>query len=92
MGQDTLLRFCSRLPILGRDNGQTHLALLVDVRVIDFGQESDARWLERVFGWEVDVDFKCALIVWLTVLKNGHLENTRYATLHVARIPRFYPT
>ena len=49
-----LIRFGGRLPVLRRDDGQTHLSLLVDVRVVNPRLERNLRRLERVLGLKDD--------------------------------------
>lgn len=39
-----------RFPVLCVDDRQAHLALLVDIGMVDFGLESDLWWLEWVFS------------------------------------------
>ena len=58
---DHLIRLCGRFPVLGRNDGQTDLSLLVHVRVIDARAERDARRLERILGRKFDRDPERAL-------------------------------
>jgi len=60
---DHLVGLGRRLPVLRRDDGQTDLALFVDVGVVDLGFERDFRRLERVFGRKINFDSEGALIV-----------------------------
>lgn len=48
----TLISFCGRFPVLGTDNGQADLALLINVGVVDPSLECDlqARWFGEVRG------------------------------------------
>jgi hypothetical protein len=39
------------LPVLGVNDWQAHLALLVDVRMVDLGLEGHLRRLERILGY-----------------------------------------
>lgn len=50
-----LVRLGGRLPVLDADDGQAHLALLVDVGVVDLGAEQDLGGLEGVLCREVDL-------------------------------------
>ena len=54
-GLDDLLSLGSRLPVLGRDDGEAHLTLLVNVRVIDLGPEGHLGRLEGVLCREDQV-------------------------------------
>lgn len=67
--RSALLRLCCWLPVLDADDRQTHLAFLVNVRMVDFRQECDCRRLERVLGRKVKLDFVRALVVRLTILQ-----------------------
>lgn len=60
--------FCGRLPVLHADDGQAHLALLVDVGVVDFRLEGDLGGLEGVLGREDDLNPKRSFVVRRTVL------------------------
>ena len=66
----TLVCFCSGLPVLGTDDGQTHLTLLVNVGVVNFSLECDLGRLEWVFRGEFDLDFKGSFVVWYISLWN----------------------
>ena len=71
----TLIDFCSRLPVLRTDDGQAHLTLLIDVRVVDASLEADLGWLKRVLGRERDFYLEGTLIIrWVL------LQRTREAT------------
>lgn len=59
----TLVSFRSRLPVLGTDDGQADLTLLIDVGVVDAGLEADLRRLEGVLGRESDFYFEGTLII-----------------------------
>lgn len=45
-----------RLPVFRANDGQADLAFLVDVGVVDFGFEGEARRFERIFGGEDELD------------------------------------
>lgn len=70
----TLIRFGGRLPVLGTDDGQAHLALLVDVRVVDPGLEADLWRLEGVLGWEGDFYFEGSLVIRWVLLRDTETE------------------
>jgi hypothetical protein len=78
-----LIGLRGRFPVLGRDDGQAHLTLLVDVRVVNACLESDLWWLERVLGRERDLDAERALVVRDIVLK----QNTE-TQLHISTYPK----
>ncbi len=65
----TLIGFGRGFPVFGGDDRQTDLALLIDIRVVDSGQECDLRWLERVLGRELHLDSKRSLAVRLLLLQ-----------------------
>lgn len=56
------------LPVLGADDGQADLALLIDVGVVDLCLEADLGRLERILCWEVDLNAEGTFIVWWVVL------------------------
>lgn len=58
-----MVSFRSRLPVLGTDDGQADLALLIDVGMVDAGLEADLRRLEGVLGRESDFYFEGTLII-----------------------------
>ena len=59
----TLVSLGGGLPVLCADDGQAHLALLVDVGVVDARLEGDAGRLERVLRGEHHLDAERALVV-----------------------------
>jgi hypothetical protein len=59
----TLIGFSCRLPVLRTDNWQTHLTLLIDIRMIDFCFETNLRRFERIFGRKYNFDPECAFVV-----------------------------
>lgn len=67
----TLVSFGGGLPLLGADDGQADLALLVDVGVVDLGLEGDLGGLEGVVGREVELDQKRPLVVGGLALGRG---------------------
>ena len=64
-----LIRACRRLPVLSAYDGQTHLTLLIDIRMIDFRLEHNLWWLKGILGWKIDFNAKSALVVWWII---GH--------------------
>lgn len=69
-----MIRFGGRLPVLGTDDGQAHLALLVDVRVVDPGLEADLWRLKGVFGREGDFYFEGSLVIRWVLLRDTETE------------------
>lgn len=67
----TLVSFGGRLPVLCADHRQAHLALLINVGVIDFCLECDLGRLERVLSRENDFDPECTFIIRRIVLEVG---------------------
>ena len=65
----TLVSFGGRLPVLCADHRQAHLALLIDVGVIDLCLECDLGRLERVLGGENDFDSERTFVIRRVVLK-----------------------
>lgn len=65
----TLVGFGGRLPVLCTDHRQAHLALLVNVGVIDLCLECDLGRFEGVFGGENNFDPECAFVVRRVILK-----------------------
>ena len=63
-----MISFCGWLPVLDADDRQAHLALLIDVGMVDFCLERDLRWFEGVLGGENKLNPKCPFIIWSTVL------------------------
>jgi len=59
----TLVRFRRRFPVVWTYNGQTHLTLLIDVRMVDLGFECDLRRLEGIFCRECDLDLERTFVV-----------------------------
>lgn len=64
----TLVSSCSWLPILGTDDWQADLTLLVNVGMVDFGFEGDPGRFKRVFSREDELHSKCSLVVRCAVL------------------------
>lgn len=60
---DDLVSSSGRFPVLCADDGQTHLALLVDVGVIDAGFERDLGGFEWVLGGEDDFNPESAFVI-----------------------------
>lgn len=79
---------CGGLPVLDADDGQAHLALLVDVGVVDFRLERDLRWLEGVLGGEDELNAKCSFVIRSTIGNEEALpvQNIRFIHLNVAEI------
>lgn len=67
----TLVGFGGRLPVLCTDHRQAHLALLVNVGVIDLCLECDLGRFEGVFGGENNFDPECAFVIRRVVLKSS---------------------
>lgn len=65
----TLIRFSCRLPVFRRDDGQTDLAFLVDIRVIDLGFKCDFWRLEWILRRKVNFDLERAAIIWGVLLE-----------------------
>lgn len=77
----TLICFRGRLPILGRNDRQADLPLLVDVRMVDFGFEANLGRFERVLGWECDFNPESALVVrWIILREHSVSERTNSVT------------
>lgn len=67
----TLVSSCSWLPVLGTDDWQADLTLLVDVGMVDFCFEGDPGRLEGVFSREDELHSKCSLVVRRAILVWG---------------------
>ena len=67
----TLVSFGGRLPVLCADHGQTYLALLVNVGVVNFCLEGDLGGLERVLGGENDLDSERTFVIRRVVLQES---------------------
>jgi len=65
----TLVSFGGGLPVLGADHRQAHLALLVDVGVVDLCLECDLGRLEGVLGGEDYFDSERAFVIRRIVLE-----------------------
>lgn len=66
-----LIGLCCRFPILVVNDGQAHLTLLVDIRMIDFRLERNLGRFERILGWKIDLDLESTFVVGWVV---GHDE------------------
>lgn len=66
----TLVSFGCRLPVLRADHRQAHLALLINIGVIDFCLEGDLGGLERVLGGENYFNSECTFVIRRVVLKD----------------------
>lgn len=60
-GLDDLLSLGGGLPVLRRHDGKTHLALLINVGVVDLGPERDLRRFERIFRREHEINYERTL-------------------------------
>ena len=60
-GLDDLLSLGGGLPVLRRHDGKTHLALLINVGVVNLGSERDLRRLERIFRREHEINDESTL-------------------------------
>lgn len=67
----TLVSFGGRLPVLCADHGQTYLALLVNVGVINLCLEGDLGGLKRVLGGEDDFDSERTFVIRRVVLEES---------------------
>lgn len=67
----TLVSFGGRLPVLCTDHRQAHLALLINVGVVDLCLECDLGRLERVLGGENDFNPECTFVIRRVVLKGN---------------------
>lgn len=65
----TLVSFSGRFPVLCTDHRQAHLALLINVGVIDFCLKSDLRRFEGILRWENDFDFECTFVIRRVILR-----------------------
>lgn len=61
-GEKNLADGESRTPVVLQDV-QTDASLVIDVAVIDLGEELDPRWLERIILREFDVQFEDSILV-----------------------------
>lgn len=68
----TLVSFGGRLPVLCTDHRQAHLALLINVGVVDLCLECDLGRLERVLGGENDFNPECTFVIRRVVLKGNN--------------------
>lgn len=64
----TLVSFCGWLPVLGTDDRQADLTLLVNIWMVDFCLKSDLGGLEGVIRREDELNPKCSLVIWSTIL------------------------
>jgi len=61
-----LIRFCCGFPVFWRNDGQTDLALLIDIRVVNLCFEGHLGRLEWILSRKTDFNFECTLVVgWL---------------------------
>lgn len=67
--QLTLVSFGGWLPVLCTDHREAHLALLVNVGVVDLGLEGDFRGLKGVLGGENDLNPKRTFVIGWIVLE-----------------------
>ncbi len=73
----TLVSFGCRFPVLSTYDGQTHLTLLINVRVVDLGFKWDPGRFKGVFCRECDLNPERTFVVWRVVLKKkmGSMRN-----------------
>ena len=62
-GLDDLLSLGGRLPVLSGDDGEAHLALLINVGVVDLGPEGHLGRFEGILGREDQVYEEGPLVV-----------------------------
>lgn len=65
----TLVSFGGRLPVFCTDHRQAHLALLIDVGVIDLCLERDLGRFEGIFSGKYDFDPERTFVIRRVVLK-----------------------
>lgn len=65
----TLVSFGGRFPVLSADHRQAHLALLIDVGVINLCLKSDLRRFEGVLRWENDFNFERTFVIRRVILE-----------------------
>lgn len=65
----TLVSFGCRFPVLSTYDRQTHLTLLINVRVVDLGFKTDLGRFKGVFCRECDLNPERTFVVWRVVLK-----------------------
>lgn len=78
-----MISFGGRLPILCTNDGQTHLALLIDIRMVNLCLEADARRLEGILRGEIDFNLKRALVVGRIVRHNQALPCEDIGLIHL---------
>ena len=88
----TLVGFGCWLPVFSTNYRQTHLPLLVDVRVIDLRFERDLRWFEGVLCWKVDFDSEGPLIIGRVVGNNEPLPSQQISFIDLDVTEVFHPT
>lgn len=71
----TLVSFGGRFPVLCADHRQAHLALLIDVGVIDFCLKSDLRRFEGVLRWENDFNSESTFVIRRVILQERNTRN-----------------
>ena len=71
-----MVSLCGGFPVLGANDGQTDLALLIYVGVVYSGLEGDLGRLERVLGGEVDLDLEGSSVVGRIVLGSDGNSNS----------------
>lgn len=81
----TLIGFGGRFPVLRTNYRQTHLSLLVDVRMVDFRFEIYFRRLERVLRWEIDFYFERTFVIRSVILQQQQRQPLRQSPAFVVR-------
>lgn len=70
----TLISLSGRLPVLSTNDGQAHLAFLINVGVVDLCFEANFRWFEWIFCREVNLNAESTLVVRRIVLKSKNAD------------------
>ena len=74
----TLISLSGRFPVLWTDNRETHLTLLINVRMIYFSEEHDFRRFERILGQKLYIYSKSTFIIRRIMLGRGEREREEH--------------
>ena len=77
---------CGGLPVFHADDGQAHLALLIDVGMVDLCLEGDLGGLEGVLRRKDDLDPKGSFVIRSAVLEAN---NSDYAGILIRELTTF---